>query len=241
MENTLANKPADRPDEIDAILEGLDRYNEESIAVLEKYVQSQANGPANDIVANLALLKLYQFYPRQAKDELILTVLTKALVRFYSADFTSAMHLLPPHLLVSEPASDDSLAAQVQRLFKLYGLLDSARYGEFWSLFERDESYADAVADVVGFEDDLRLSIARTVKVSCRQVAVPVFRAWVHLSENRFPEWVASVLKWEIKDDRVLVPVSSETMISSKLTITNENVRFEQLSRIIRRAFELGV
>jgi translation initiation factor 3 subunit K len=195
----------------------------------------------NDIVANLALLKLYQFYPRHAKDDVILTVLTKALIRFYSADFTCALHLLPPHLLVSEPTSEDSLAAQVQRLFKLYGLLDSARYSDFWALFERDEAYADAVADVAGFEDELRQSIAKTVEVSCRQVAVPVFRSWVHLSENRFVDWISTVLKWTIKDDQVLVPVSSQTMISSKLTITNETVRFEQLSRIVRRAFELEV
>jgi len=49
---------ADRPAHIDAILNGLDRYNPESTQIFEEYVSQQCEVRSHDIYANLALLKL---------------------------------------------------------------------------------------------------------------------------------------------------------------------------------------
>jgi len=49
----------ERPEHIDAILNGLDRYNPETTAVFQEYVAQQCENQTYDAYANLALLKLY--------------------------------------------------------------------------------------------------------------------------------------------------------------------------------------
>lgn len=50
---------ADRPEHIDTILNGLDRYNPETTATFQEYVAQQCENQTYDAYANLALLKLY--------------------------------------------------------------------------------------------------------------------------------------------------------------------------------------
>jgi translation initiation factor 3 subunit K len=49
----------DRPENIETILNGLDRYNPDTTPVFETYVMSQCSEKTYDCYANLALLKLY--------------------------------------------------------------------------------------------------------------------------------------------------------------------------------------
>jgi len=49
----------ERPEHIDAILNGLDRYNPETTTVFQEYVAQQCESQTYDAYANLALLKLY--------------------------------------------------------------------------------------------------------------------------------------------------------------------------------------
>jgi translation initiation factor 3 subunit K len=48
-----------RPDHIETILNGLDRYNPETTTVFQDYVTQQCEDRTYDCYANLALLKLY--------------------------------------------------------------------------------------------------------------------------------------------------------------------------------------
>ena len=48
----------DRPQNIDVILNGLDRYNPETTVVFQDYVAQQCEDRTYDSYANLALLKL---------------------------------------------------------------------------------------------------------------------------------------------------------------------------------------
>jgi translation initiation factor 3 subunit K len=47
-----------RPENIDAILNGLDRYNPETTTIFQDYVANQCESQTYDCYANLALLKL---------------------------------------------------------------------------------------------------------------------------------------------------------------------------------------
>ena len=47
-----------RPEHIDAILGGLDRYNPETVTTFQDYVQFQCENRTYDCLANLALMKL---------------------------------------------------------------------------------------------------------------------------------------------------------------------------------------
>lgn len=49
----------DRPENIEAILNGLDRYNPEVTSTFQEYVAQQCESQTYDCYANLALLKLY--------------------------------------------------------------------------------------------------------------------------------------------------------------------------------------
>lgn len=51
--------PSSRPPEIEEILTTLSRYNPEATPVLQDYVATQCSTESYDIMANLALLKLY--------------------------------------------------------------------------------------------------------------------------------------------------------------------------------------
>ena len=48
----------DRPEHIEAILNGLDRYNPETTTIFQDYVTQQCEDRTYDCYANLALLKL---------------------------------------------------------------------------------------------------------------------------------------------------------------------------------------
>lgn len=48
----------DRPENIDSILNGLDRYNPETTTIFQQYVAEQCENQTYDAYANLALLKL---------------------------------------------------------------------------------------------------------------------------------------------------------------------------------------
>lgn len=48
----------ERPENIDTILNGLDRYNPETTNVFQEYVAQQCESQTYDAYANLALLKL---------------------------------------------------------------------------------------------------------------------------------------------------------------------------------------
>lgn len=59
MATAAFDKSDARPAHIDAILNGLDRYNPETTTVFQDYVVQQCEDRTFDCYANLALLKLY--------------------------------------------------------------------------------------------------------------------------------------------------------------------------------------
>ncbi|EKD15099.1 uncharacterized protein L3040_003700 [Drepanopeziza brunnea f. sp. 'multigermtubi'] len=233
----------DRPEHIDAILNGLDRYNPETTAIFQEYVVQQCEGKFVDCFANLALLKLYQFNPHLNKDETITNILVKSLTVFPSPDFSLALHLLPPHILTpistssALPAAGDApLSEAVQKLNVLNNLLGQASYALFWSTLNGDDLYADLIADVAGFEELIRIRIALNVSQSVREVERPVLESWLGMQGEQFEKFVNTTCGWRIDGSVVKVPLNKEN--EAKGTVVRENVKMEQFSRVIRRAYE---
>ncbi|EGP83421.1 uncharacterized protein MYCGRDRAFT_106207, partial [Zymoseptoria tritici IPO323] len=156
-----------RPENIDQILNGLDRYNPETTTIFQDYVLSQCESQTYDCYANLALLKLYQFNPHLTRDETTTNILVKSLTVFPSPDFSLCLSLLPPYVLQDSKAtggaSSGTLAEAVQYLDVLHNQLNNAQYTDFWSTLDSSDLYADLTADVHGFEDIMRLRIAMVV------------------------------------------------------------------------------
>ncbi|KAL8844435.1 MAG: hypothetical protein Q9205_002639 [Flavoplaca limonia] len=241
----------ERPEHINAILNGLDRYNPETTTVFQDYVSQQCEDRTYDCYANLALLKLYQFNPHLLRDEPVTNILTKSLTVFPSPDFSLCLHLLPSYILsppssTNNPSSnptpgDAPLSEAVQKLTILNNLLSSAKYREFWQTLDKDDLYADLIADVGGFEELMRVRIAVTVGQSCREVERGVLEGWLGLTGPPFEHFVREVCGWGVDDTRgakgmVVIPTNKEN--EAKSTVVKEDVRFEQFGRVIRRAYE---
>ncbi|KAJ8610446.1 hypothetical protein MRB53_038540 [Persea americana] len=231
----------DRPDAIDQILNGLNRYNPETTTIFQDYVASQCENQTYDCYANLALLKLYQFNPHLSKDDTVTNILVKSLTVFPSADFGLCLSLLPPYVLAAKekssgPPSSGSIAEAVQHLSVLHRLLNNAQYAEFWSTLDGDDLYADLVADVQGFEEIMKIRIAVVVSQCMQEVERRVLEQWLNLNGAKFDTFVKEICGWNVDESMVKIPLNKEN--EARGTVVRENVKFDQFSRMVKRAYE---
>jgi len=124
----------------------------------------------------------------------------------------------------------------VQKLNVLNNLLGSASYSTFWSTLDSDDLYADLIADVAGFEELIRIRIALSVSQSVREIERSVLESWLGLNGEAFNKFVGTTCGWEIDGTQVKVPLNKEN--EAKSTVLRENVKLDQFSRVIRRAYE---
>jgi len=225
----------ERPEHIDAILNGLDRYNPETTTVFQDYVVSQCENQTYDCYANLALLKLYQFNPHLGREETITHILVKSLTVFPSPDFSLCLALLPSHVLTPNPAAN-SLAEAVQKLNTLHSQLIGASYDAFWSSLDGDDLYADLIADVQGFEELMRERQAVVISQTMQSVERAVLESWLNLNGEAFEKFVKEVCGWSVEGSSVVIPLNKEN--EARGTVVRENVKFDQFSRMIKRAYE---
>jgi translation initiation factor 3 subunit K len=162
---------------------------------------------------------------------------------FPQPDFSLALHLLPPHILTPAstssalPAAGDApLSEAVQKLNVLNNLLGSASYSTFWSTLDSDDLYADLIADVAGFEELIRIRIALTISQAVREIERPVLESWLGLQGDALEKFVREVCGWTIDGTVVKVPLNKEN--EAKSSVVRENVKIEQFSRVVRRAYE---
>ncbi|KAJ5235299.1 uncharacterized protein N7469_004467 [Penicillium citrinum] len=233
-----------RPAHIDAILNGLDRYNPETTTVFQDYVQQQCEDRTFDCYANLALLKLYQFNPHLLQPDTVTNVLAKALTVFPSPAFSLCLALLPTHTQPFPTTSEAQAASQtsdfvesVQKLSRLSTLLESAQYTQFWSTLNSDDLYADLTADVAGFEELVRIRIAVEVGKTFRSIAADSLEQWLDVrGREALSKFVADVCGWKVEGDAVRVPTNKENEARSE--VKSERVGVDMFGRVIRRGFE---
>lgn len=124
----------------------------------------------------------------------------------------------------------------MQKLSALNALLEEASYAAFWTTLDSDDLYADLVADVAGFEELMRVRIAVTVGQCAREVERGVLQGWLGLEGDGFEKFVSGVCGWGIDGKIIRVPVNKEN--EAKGTVVREEVRFDQFSRVVKRAYE---
>lgn len=238
-----------RPGHIDAILNGLDRYNPETTTVFQDYVVQQCEDRSFDCYANLALLKLYQFNPHLLQQETVTNILAKALTVFPSPAFSLCLALLPAYTqpfpsTSSTPAAPtesqhSDFVESVQKLAQLSTLLESAQYAQFWSTFNSDDLYADLVADVAGFEELVRIRIAVEVGKAFREISAEVLEQWLDLrSREALEKFVTDVCGWVVEKEKAVVRIPANKENETRSEVKSEHVGIEQFGRVIRRGFE---
>jgi translation initiation factor 3 subunit K len=121
-------------------------------------------------------------------------------------------------------------------LNKLNNQLSSADYTAFWNTLDSDDLFADLVADVVGFEELMRVQIAVEVSKCVREIQRPVLEDWLNLTGAEFDNFMTKICAWDVEGDNVIIPTNKEN--EAKGTVVRENVKFDQFSRLIKRAYE---
>ncbi|BGP13527.1 hypothetical protein JCM10213v2_001453, partial [Rhodosporidiobolus nylandii] len=169
-----------RPEHIATLIAGVDRYNPSNVHLLEDYLQQQLANDQYDCLANLALLKLYQFNPSILSPSAALSVLFLSLAHApFSPDFSLAWSLLsdsfvsgaalPPPAPSSDdeddsPASSSSRAEPngeketAERLAQLSKLAQARQFREFWRLVRDGQQGAEKESEVKAALDGLKRS-----------------------------------------------------------------------------------
>ncbi|CAO1636328.1 unnamed protein product [Parajaminaea phylloscopi] len=168
--------PASRPEKIDSLISGVDRYNPHNLPLLQEYLEDQLKDKYEwDCMAALAILKLFQFNPTSFSYPLVTLMLAKSLHALPSPHFGLCLSLLgeapvsilapaveestektaengeevPSEEPVAQPPSAGILTdATIVKLHHLAGLLSSSRYPTFWSTLQTPE-YADVQESVL--------------------------------------------------------------------------------------------
>jgi len=137
---------------------------------------------------------------------------------------------------VSPASPGDSLAEAVQKLDELHKSLEHADYEAFWTTMESDDVYADLIADCVGFETHIRTCIARSLEQSMREVERRLVQQWVHLEGGLLDEWMKSSTNWQSQGDTITIPLNRDNEV--KQIVKRENIKFDQLQKVLRRAYQ---
>ncbi|KAE8213457.1 hypothetical protein CF327_g3028 [Tilletia walkeri] len=106
--------PSSRPEHIQQLISGVDRYNPQNLETLHDYLGSQLDSGTYDCLANLAILKLYQFNPSDFNYVVVINILLKALTASPLPDFQLCLSLLGEASLAPNfpTSSDPSSTAQ---------------------------------------------------------------------------------------------------------------------------------
>ncbi|PTB77259.1 ARM repeat-containing protein [Trichoderma longibrachiatum ATCC 18648] len=258
--------PAERPDYITAVINGLERYNPEAVGTLETYLQEQCEQKFSDCNANRTLLKLQnhtcflQPYlldispTKKASAELIRKlcanlssyqlnpdrmkdeVVTNILVKAMT-NFPSSQFTLALHLINPSAASSGELHEAITKLRSLNSQLQGAQYADFWADLDGDDLCADLIADVSGFEDLVRERIASLVAQAFREIQLSHLVSWLGVNEDKTRKFITEVAGWTI-DDEGIVKIPANPDNEAKKSEIREDVNVDQFARVIRRAWE---
>ena len=120
-------------------------YKTSNQSTLEAYVDAQATGEGEYYFeANKALLKIYQFLPKDVDANKVALVLLLAMLEFPSSstDWLALSYLIPERLQKQEP---------ITTALRCNNLLDACKFVEFWkklgSLSDNGDKYIKALVD----------------------------------------------------------------------------------------------
>jgi translation initiation factor 3 subunit K len=194
-----------------------------------------------DLPLNADVLRnRYQFNPQLLHPETVTNILVKALTVFPSPAFSLCLALLPPSTIPYSPGNTSipttDLTESIQKLTRLNTLLESAQYEAFWSTLESDDLYSDLYADVVGFEDLIRIRIAGEVGKTFRQIGLDVLSSWLDLRGDALGKFAQSACGWKVSGQQIDVPPNAEN--EAKSETKGERVGVDMFGRVFRRGYE---
>ncbi|KAI0936249.1 hypothetical protein AcV5_004436 [Taiwanofungus camphoratus] len=219
--------PSTRTPLIENLVSGVDRYNPNNVGILEDYLYHQIRSEEYDCLANLAILKLYQFNPDLYNPDVVINILIKALTSGPFPDFNLCISLLDERPANTNPDEPDPLPSLLPILVALYNLLQQCRFPAFWTLYrsEQVESLRDNyTVECVGFEDCVREVVIRAVKAAFKRIGSERLGTYLDLAEPDLGAYIAG-LGWTVDTSTgvVTVPPNPDNHIES--TVVQENIQ----------------
>ncbi|KAJ3215080.1 hypothetical protein HDU67_000860 [Dinochytrium kinnereticum] len=224
--------PPDRPENIHSIVETVDRYNPENLPMLEDYVREQMLNNTIDRTANLAVLKLYQFNPTLTNIPVVVSILALSLAALPDPDVNLSLCLLSEEIL-KEPA--------VERLVEMQHLLERCQFQQFWEVLDSETAAADEgeegrlnlLRDYPEFDTCIRKFISSTLASAYHSISVSLLQVYLNLEGEDLADWISVIGATFNSESSDLVDFPTAKESVTKPIIVQENIRFEQLTKII--------
>ncbi|KAL7423277.1 hypothetical protein Q5752_002577 [Cryptotrichosporon argae] len=235
--------PSSRTEVIHELIHGVDRYNPSNLSLMEEYLASQIQSGEHDLLANLAILKLYQFNPHLSNPDVIINILIKALAAtVHGPDFNLCLSLLrePASIVHDIDSDDESLILAMPFLQKLHELMRTCRFTTFWAelngssdaaeLLRSNPNYLPAHATLL---PRLRTNIATSIASCFSRVRLAQLGRWVDLSGADVAAYAQSI-GWIVDGDDAVVPKNGDNDV--KATVVKETVTLPQLTKLVAAA-----
>ncbi|NXY21214.1 EIF3K factor, partial [Atrichornis clamosus] len=210
------------------LLRGIDRYNPENLATLERYVETQAKENAYDLEANLAVLKLYQFNPAFFQTGVTAQILLKALTNLPHTDFTLCKCMIdqahvswglefqgeppgePPFSSSGFLGSSPQEERPIRQILYLGELLETCHFQSFWQALDEN---MELLEGITGFEDSVRKFICHVVGITYQHIDRWLLAEMLgDLSESQLRVWMSKYGWTEPEPGRILISNQEENI-----------------------------
>lgn len=162
------------------LLNGIESYNPEHRILLEQHLDWQISTGEYDLEANLALLRLYQFYPEHFNVDATKLVLLKALASFSPSDFILYKYLIQLDHLSEEPLSV---------VTELGMLLEACQFPRFWMCLRENPNIT---AGLPSFRDCIIKFIVQVVANTYQRIPKALLGQFLDMSGSELNQLIQS-------------------------------------------------
>ncbi|KAK4525862.1 hypothetical protein GAYE_SCF17G3771 [Galdieria yellowstonensis] len=169
------------------------RYDPDILPDLERYVEAQCLEGAYDGDANLACLKLYQFYPEKTNVSIVSKILLKALAALPSSDFVSCLYLLSEKIQREAPIST---------IISWADALETGKFVEFWNSLHNHE---ELLKGLPGIEDAFREFMLAVISRTYLRIHLSLLKKLLAISgQDELFSFLSKHGMTDISDDDIL-------------------------------------
>ncbi|CAN8073038.1 unnamed protein product [Agarophyton chilense] len=191
------------------------RYDPLILPRLEQFVDYQLSTGFCDSDANLATLKLYQFYPAKYNSAIAAKILIKALMSLPATDFLACLYLIPERCQVDEP---------IPVITQLADLLERGHFHQFWAA---SGACRDLLDSVPGSFAAVREFMTDVVSRTYHTIHVSALAQILHLQPHQVLDHVAS-RAWTVADDIITIPPNEDNQ--PRPPSMDEQLSFKQVA-----------
>lgn len=205
--------------EISKFLSTVERYNSNNLPKFHRYVELQVTDNFYDLEANLAVLKLYQFFPQLYQTEIACWILLKAITNLPNTDFVLCRCLLGPSQMED---------LSIVRIAYLANLLELCQFKKFWQEKSQDQNL---ISLITGFDDSIRKFICHVVNITYQSIDRTVLKELLGgIPDADLRSWIAKQ-SWKEEPNGMIFIQNQEDLIKTK-NIT-EKITFDTVSVVM--------